>query len=269
MKTVEDYRPGYPRFTALIATHDLYFISRRFSKLRARLLLLKQDRLVVLERQLEEVDQAESCPLFLARRRSDANPTRQALLAEIELRLADYDCFLEKTHRMLSYDRAKSRDVSSLRNWVDGTACLARNESEYLEERDLITLGTTQDNALSFIQDWIEDKLMYWYSGYRQRPLHDMSSDPNVYAYSGSLIRRTAKALLLALLASSLLAPAIVCNFVNNMKARVIVVVIAIVSFLVLLSTLTKSKSMELAVAGATYATVLVVFLSNVNSSYP
>lgn len=90
MKTVEDYRPGYPRFTALIATHDLYFISRRFSKLRARLLLLKQDRLVVLERQLEEADQAEGCPLFLARRRSDVNPTREALLAEIESRLADY-----------------------------------------------------------------------------------------------------------------------------------------------------------------------------------
>ena len=69
---------------------------------------------------------------------------------------------------MLSYDRAKSRDVSSLRNWVDGTACLARNESEYLEERDLITLGTTQDNALSFLQDWIEDRFMTWYSGYRQ-----------------------------------------------------------------------------------------------------
>jgi hypothetical protein len=69
---------------------------------------------------------------------------------------------------MLSYDRAKSRDVLSLRNWVDGTACLARNESEYLEERDLITLGTTQDNALSFLQDWIEDRFMYWYSGYRQ-----------------------------------------------------------------------------------------------------
>ena len=44
----------------------------------------------MLERQLEEVDQAEGCPLFLARRRSDTNPTRQALLAEIESQLADY-----------------------------------------------------------------------------------------------------------------------------------------------------------------------------------
>lgn len=44
----------------------------------------------MLEQQLEEADQAEKCPLFLAKNRSDANPTRQALLGEIESRLADY-----------------------------------------------------------------------------------------------------------------------------------------------------------------------------------
>ncbi|KAH7159602.1 CHAT domain-containing protein [Dactylonectria estremocensis] len=245
-------KPGYPRFTALISAHHPYFIFRRFGRLRARLLLLKQDRLAVLERQLEDADQAEHCPLFLAKIRSDANPTRQALLAEIESRLADYDDFLEKTHRMLSYDSAKSRDVTSLRNWVDGTACLARNESGYLEERDLMTLGETRDNALSSIEDWVEDKLMYRYSGYRQRPLHDMSSDSNVFVYSGSLVKRTAKTLLLALIAFSLLTPAIVCNFVDNTAVRIAVIAIATVLFLALLSALTNSRSMELAIAGAT-----------------
>lgn len=91
MLEVEDcYRPGYPRFTALISAHSPYFLFRRFSQLRARLLLLKQDRLCILEQKLEKIDQDETCPLFLGKCRSDTNPDRVAVLAEIETRLADY-----------------------------------------------------------------------------------------------------------------------------------------------------------------------------------
>ena len=38
---VEDYLPGYPRFAALVASHDSFHLCRRFSNLWARLLLLK------------------------------------------------------------------------------------------------------------------------------------------------------------------------------------------------------------------------------------
>ena len=88
---VEDYSPGYPRYTALLAAYDPYLICRRFSKLRARLLLLKQDRLSVLESKLEETDQNEKCPLFLGKSRCDRNADRISLLSEIETRLKDYD----------------------------------------------------------------------------------------------------------------------------------------------------------------------------------
>ena len=36
---VEDYTPGYPRYTTLLAAYKPYFIVRRSSKLRARVLL--------------------------------------------------------------------------------------------------------------------------------------------------------------------------------------------------------------------------------------
>jgi hypothetical protein len=89
-RLVEDYRPGYPRFTALVSTYDRFFVCRRFDKLRSRLLLLKQDRLSQLERRLEQVDQQEVSPLFLGMSRSDRNMDRISLLSEIEFCLADY-----------------------------------------------------------------------------------------------------------------------------------------------------------------------------------
>jgi hypothetical protein len=88
--TVEDYRAGYPRFTALLAAYDPYVICRRFTRLRARLLLLKQDRLSALEARLDEVDDMERRPLFFGASRCDRNPERAALLSEIESQLADY-----------------------------------------------------------------------------------------------------------------------------------------------------------------------------------
>lgn len=87
---VEQHRPGYPRFTALLSAHNPYFLCRQFNKLRARLLLLKQDQLSVLEQRLEQIDQQEESPLFLGKSRCDRNTDRISLLSEIEGRLADY-----------------------------------------------------------------------------------------------------------------------------------------------------------------------------------
>lgn len=93
IKKLEDYRAGYPRFTALLSAHKPYFISRHFSKLRARLLLLKQDRLAILEQKLEQIDQEETSPLFLGKSRCDKNTDRITLLSEIESCLTDYGTY--------------------------------------------------------------------------------------------------------------------------------------------------------------------------------
>lgn len=87
---VEDFREGYPRFTSLISSHDPFFLLRRFSRLRARLLLLKQDKLAVLEKKLDNIDDAEACDVFLGNSRIDRNQDRLAVLAEIESNLSEY-----------------------------------------------------------------------------------------------------------------------------------------------------------------------------------
>lgn len=87
---VEDYPSGYPRFTALVATQGCLQICRRFSHLRARLLLSKQDKLSLLETQLENIDSREPNTLFLGAGRLDRNTERKSVLSEIDVALADY-----------------------------------------------------------------------------------------------------------------------------------------------------------------------------------
>ena len=95
--SVEDWPTGYSRFTALIAAHPSFHISRRFTTLRARLLLLKQDRVSELEEKLERLDRDESRKLFLASTRRDANPARRQVLSEIGSALGDYGIIFTRT----------------------------------------------------------------------------------------------------------------------------------------------------------------------------
>ena len=90
---VEDFRPGYPRFAALIASHTSFHVCRRFLRIRARLLLLKQDELSLLESQLDRIDHEETRELFLGNRRRDKNPERKEILMKLEVALASYGEF--------------------------------------------------------------------------------------------------------------------------------------------------------------------------------
>lgn len=87
---VEDYPQGYPRYSALVASDEAFYIFRGFSHLRSRLLLLKQDKLVVLEKRLRELDDTETVPLFLGASREDENRERLQVLDEIDVALSDY-----------------------------------------------------------------------------------------------------------------------------------------------------------------------------------
>ncbi|KAG7404065.1 hypothetical protein Forpe1208_v015790 [Fusarium oxysporum f. sp. rapae] len=163
--TIEDYNDGYPQFTALIASHRPWFICRRFDQLRARLLLLRQDRITVLEKQLQEIDKSEESLLFLGMSRVDQNQSRLSTLSMIETALADYDEFVERTARTFNLMQADRKDVASLQNWVAATGSLAKVETEYLLHQDeLVTLAPVADSAMRQLEAWVESKLIkYWY----------------------------------------------------------------------------------------------------------
>ncbi len=87
---VENRRPGYPRLSAFIASDNNFALFRRFGELHARILLHKQDQLVELEQKLQDLDAGEQTPYYLSSRRGDRNPTRTALMAEVEAKLPVY-----------------------------------------------------------------------------------------------------------------------------------------------------------------------------------
>lgn len=88
--TVEDFPRGYPRFTRLFVAHPSFAISRKFLAMRARLLLVKQDQLLLLEERLDEIDNAESMKLFLGNLRRDRNENRKNVLKTMDEALKDY-----------------------------------------------------------------------------------------------------------------------------------------------------------------------------------
>ena len=72
--------------------------------LRARLLLLKQDRISQLETKLKRLDENEDCEIFLASSRDDSNHDRLQLLADLDSALADYgtfDLFVQAAYALL------------------------------------------------------------------------------------------------------------------------------------------------------------------------
>jgi hypothetical protein len=96
---------------------------------------------------------------------------------------------------MMNFGPAQRRDVESLQNWLDGTGCLAREETAYLtHNRELVSLAPAGDNAILQLEAWVEDKLIRFYRGFRKvresrRPLlqaNDMNRD--VFMISRSIL---------------------------------------------------------------------------------
>ena len=80
----------------------------------------------------------------------------------------------------------------------------------------------------------------------------DVSRDPNVHIFSGSLTRGLAWALILPLILFLLVVPVVVCNVLDSLALRIMTILIFISIFLVTLSGLTKARTTEIFVAGAT-----------------
>jgi hypothetical protein len=71
------------------------------------------------------------------------------------------DELVERNCRMLNYDTAHRLNVTSLRNWVETTGALSRDETVYLDAgEDLFCTATQADTFLSRIELLVEKALM-------------------------------------------------------------------------------------------------------------
>jgi hypothetical protein len=85
-----------------------------------------------------------------------------------------------------------------------------------------------------------------------QRTSFNISCDEHVFIYSGSAIERPARIILVALITFLLLAPVLICNGIDNATARVIVIILSTLLLQVIVSNLTKSRTIELFICGVT-----------------
>ncbi|EWG54442.1 hypothetical protein FVEG_17320 [Fusarium verticillioides 7600] len=256
---VEDYRKGYPRFSALMAAHETFHILRRFSNARMRLLLHAQDRVVQLEERLDKIDNDETSPLFLSSRRRDKNYEREKTMKELHDALESLDQQIERHVRISAFKDAHPQDVNSLRNWSKANPCITRQELAFLgHEEDLLCLSAPNDDLLSFLQRYVTERLL-GLSGYGRSAV---SRDRRVHFYSQNWTTAITRTLVTPLIITMVMVPITICNQIESEKVRLGITIISTSLFLLLLSLFTRGKMLELTVAAATYTTVLVAFIS-------
>jgi hypothetical protein len=71
--------------------------------------------------------------------------------------LENQDIMIRDYHFALRLPNAAPRDINSIKGWINGTDCIARAESQFLEEQDDMTnLGGTIDHAVTCIEIVVE-----------------------------------------------------------------------------------------------------------------
>lgn len=281
-----------------------------------RLLLLKQDELSILESQLDQADQEENKAIFLGCSRRDGNLKRKTILTSMSAALAEYgmcerrfskykdltdggDSELLRYHQIQATDDPRLNDVRSVQRWIEGKACIAREETAYLNyTHDLMRAVNLQDNCIGRLEPVLERIVISMYkllgkvkftnlfsmsntivSMYGlvirfktsqicsqartraamtdypvpQRPSMASSRDKDIYALPTSHLNRAARSLVAWLIVLLLLAPVAIISAIHSGGLRMLVVVIASAFFITVLSALTRAKTGEMFVAGATY----------------
>jgi hypothetical protein len=106
------------------------------------------------------------------------NQERGLILSNIDSALADYGTrhgslrakfTSANTCQMLKFNAAKPRDILSLQNWVNGSACLAREETAYLTRGDdLFCSASPNESCIKATENWLEDNIIHFYKGFRK-----------------------------------------------------------------------------------------------------
>ncbi|KAJ5518701.1 hypothetical protein N7453_001123 [Penicillium expansum] len=191
-------------------------------------------------------------------------------MKEIDEAMADYDSFIQRSSQILQAPPPESSHVQNLRNWIEGNRQLARHETEYVTEvnmmRELASLAPPADGALN------------------QSKWADASSDPNVFGCSGAFLENLARILITILVIAYLLVPVVICNSFVDISGRLGVIIMSTAVFVITLAGLMRARTVDLFIAGSAYddtimhkpfghstdyisryATVLTVFITNTN----
>ncbi|CAG8973488.1 hypothetical protein HYALB_00002813 [Hymenoscyphus albidus] len=177
---------------------------------------------------------------------------------------------LEQSSKVLAYPASTERDIISLNNWVEGTSCLARQDSSYLDHKDdLMNLTGPVDNAITRTESVVEDSMFgLRYYLLRYTPLSKMKQTQNFTGDEHILLlgpkwRRFCRDITTWLATMVLIIPVVLLDNIASSTGRLITIVISSGFFLSVLSLLTEASTVDIFIPGASYTAVLAVFASN------
>ncbi|KAL8910585.1 MAG: hypothetical protein Q9171_004124 [Xanthocarpia ochracea] len=169
---------------------------------------------------------------------------------------------LEQSQSIFAYESPRRRDLENLQNWVNNKASVARDETAYLSKpQDLMTMLSPRDDALARLTPLTERLVSGLYT-LCKKPRSTVTRDPNLTLLSESRLQRLTRAMVASAVVVLLLVPIIIINALASVSLRMMVIVVASAILITALSTSTNAKTVEVFMSGATYATVLVVFVA-------
>ncbi|KAH7110735.1 hypothetical protein EDB81DRAFT_849146 [Dactylonectria macrodidyma] len=256
---------GYPSLSAFLSSDRDFTMFRCFARLHVRLLLHKQDELVELEQQLDQLDrsQSETSPYLLTtNRRRDANAERQALLELVEGKLKEYDTLLESFLTHLERPEPEKSQVESVANWTDGTKPLPYAESTFLSD-----WGDLR-RAKALVEKGGLEYLLGRYTSFSNlyEDKCSKSDDPQIRYIKQSKLMEVSRALTTLTAVATLVAPIGVLYSVQAVATRLWIIAGFTALFSSALCWLTPSRSYEIFSATAAYCAVMVVFVGSLPS---
>ncbi|KAK0701330.1 hypothetical protein B0H67DRAFT_595851 [Lasiosphaeris hirsuta] len=264
---LEEYREGYPRLAAFLKLDRSFSVWKRFDYLHVRNLLSLQDELVELEERLNLLDNIEVVQLNLSSRRQDANQDRADLLAEIRLKIEQYDKSLLAYNQLICLPEPQARHRQSIAHWVYGNKPLVRSESACflgsLQDNDFLTLSPPEDDhaILEEVLDWALKtfpRLSAMLSSSR-----DHTDDAKIFLYPPSLLRTIIRYFIAVLAPLWLAAHVLVLVSLPTGTGRTATFSIFILVTSFIITSTTRVSKYKLMLALLTYAAVPTVFLGN------
>lgn len=266
---------GYPSLAKWMASSEDFFILRRFGSLNARVLLLMQDRIVELERDLHDIDEeARRAPDEMADSstlRDDPQEQRLATLDKLIPILREYskpqfmklvhqvdfwlmlmslvDEFLVAHSHVQEWPIARKYHVENVKNWFfNNPGAIAEQEREFINQTgDLVALGCSPPTPLRNLArqfPWLIKLLPV-----RATPRTQHVQSPSTNYHNVNKVEKALFIVVVALGLLLLLGPMWALQFVSDNVKRLGIITGFILVFTALLSAASVAKPFEVLAA--------------------
>ncbi|KAK9418030.1 putative DUF6594 domain-containing protein [Seiridium unicorne] len=252
---------GYKSYADFVSSDSDFFILRRFDALNVRISLAMQDKLSVLEEELNALDgrysQREAVDINNGTFRDDMED-REVLLEEVSKHLYRYNKFIMQQSALRQYSKAPRRDIKSIKNWHynHGNAAISAEEQRYLDHSDdLICVAHKDKTPLRRALD--SSLRLRTLNLWRERgkdesvPQYDMNY---VSYYSDKRMDQFASIFIMCIGLLMLITPIWILQALEPSKMKLVVITIFVFVFLMVMSFAMVARPFE--ALGATAAQV-------------